>query len=118
MWKVPCECGLTGSGPGRTHGRLLVGHEDGVAGQVVAGAGGVCVVGVQQAAALRGPPAAAGDAGRVPEGAVWAEVVVELNRGKKKRKKTREHFPHRCQSGPSPTQTCRCLRVKITGSDR
>lgn len=47
---------------GCTHSRLLVGHQDGVAGQVVAGAGGVRVVGVQQAAALRGPPAAAGDA--------------------------------------------------------
>lgn len=45
-----------------THSRLLVGHQDGVAGQVVAGAGGVRVVGVQQAAALRGPPAVAGDA--------------------------------------------------------
>lgn len=49
---------------------------------MVAGAGGVCVVGVQQAAALRRPPAAAGDAGCVPEGAVWAEVVVKLNRKK------------------------------------
>lgn len=42
---------------------------------------------------------------------------------RKKKKHTHECFFHRCLSGhlcgePSPTQTCRCLRVKITGSDR
>lgn len=93
---MQCKCSLTGSCPACTHGRLLVGHEDGVAGQVVAGAGGVCVVGVQQAAALRGPPATAGDARRVPEGAVGAEVVVKLwkrraNRRQKNRN-THEHY--------------------------
>ena len=41
-----------------THSRLLVCHEDSITGQVVAGTGSVCVVGVQQAAALRRPPAA------------------------------------------------------------
>lgn len=65
-----------------TYGGLLIRHEDGVAGQVVAGAGRVCVVGVQQAAALRGPPAAAGDTRGVPERAVGAKVVLQLWRWK------------------------------------
>lgn len=66
---------------------MLIRHEDGVAGQVVAGAGRVRVVGVQQAAALRGPPATAGDSRGVPEGAVGAKVVLQLWR----RKHTGEH---------------------------
>lgn len=65
-----------------TYGGLLIRHEDGVAGQVVAGARRVRVVGVQQAAALRGPPAAAGDARGVPERAVGAKVVLQLWRRK------------------------------------
>lgn len=50
-----------------THSRLLVRHEDSIAGQVVAGTGCVCVVGVQKAAALSGPPAAPRHPCCVPE---------------------------------------------------
>ena len=60
------------------YSRLLVGHEDSVAGQVVTRAGGVCVVGVQQAAALRGPPATPRGPRRVPERTVGAKVVLQL----------------------------------------
>lgn len=94
---------------------------------MVAGAGGVCVVGVQQAAALRGPPATTRDARRVPEGTVGAEVVVKLwrRRANRRRKETNTHERFfrtgvglvTCEV-TSPTQTCRCLRVKITGSER
>lgn len=61
-----------------THIGLVVSHEHGKVGEVAAGAGGVCVVGVQQPAALRRPLACHGALGVVPEGAVWSVIILQL----------------------------------------
>ena len=63
----------------------MVSHEHGEVGEVAAGAGGVCVVGVQQPAALRRPLACHGALGVVPEGAVWSVIILQLCEKKKKR---------------------------------
>ena len=60
---------------------LLLGHEQGEVGEVAAGAGGVCAVGLQQLAALYGPLARHGALRVVPERAVWTEVVLQLRGG-------------------------------------
>ncbi len=57
---------------------LVVSHEQGEVGEVAAGAGGVCAVGVQQPAALRRPLACHGALRVVPEGAIWSVIILQL----------------------------------------
>lgn len=68
-----------------THIGLVVRHENGEVGEVAAGAGGVCVVGVQQPAALGRPLACHGALGVVPEGAIWSVIILHLQERKKQR---------------------------------
>lgn len=69
-----------------TYIRLVVSHEHGKVGEVAAGAGGVCVVGVQQLAALRRPLACHGALRVVPEGAIWRVKIIQLRQKKNKEK--------------------------------
>jgi len=75
-----------------THIGLAVGHEHGEVGEVAAGAGGVCVVGVQQLAALRRPLARHGALRVVPEGAVGSVVVIHLAETEKQSMWWWKHF--------------------------
>lgn len=72
-----------------TYNWLLVSHEDGIAGQMVARTSRVRVVCVQQAAALRGPPAAARNPRSVPERTVGTKVIFQL----RTKIKTRPNIP-------------------------
>ena len=65
-----------------THIGLMVSHEHGEVGEVAAGAGGVCVVGVEQPAALRRPLPCHGALGVVPEGAIWSVMILQLSEDK------------------------------------
>lgn len=53
-------------------------HEDGKVGEMAAGAGGVCCIGVQEFAALGGPVAHHTPLRVIPEGAIGVEVVLHL----------------------------------------
>lgn len=64
---------------------FMVSHEHGEVGEVAAGARGVCVVGIQQPAALRRPLACHGALRVVPEGAIWSVIILQLRKKKKKR---------------------------------
>lgn len=57
---------------------FTVRHEDGKVGEVVAGAGGVCFIGVQEFAALGGPVAHHTPLRVIPEGAIGVEVALHL----------------------------------------
>lgn len=57
---------------------LVVSHEHGEVGEVAAGAGGVCVVRVQQPASQRRPLACHGAFRVVPEGAIWSVIILHL----------------------------------------
>lgn len=61
---------------------LMVSHEHGKIGEVAAGAGGVCVVSIQQPAALGRPLARHGALGVVPEGAIWRVIILQLQKNK------------------------------------
>lgn len=53
-------------------------HEDGKVGEMVAGAGCVCFIGVQEFAALGGPVTHHTPLRVIPEGAIGVEVVLHL----------------------------------------
>lgn len=57
---------------------LHVGHEHGEAGEVCAGAAGVCAVGGQQTTVLRGPESRHGALGVAPERTVGIEVLFRV----------------------------------------
>lgn len=61
-----------------TYWDFTVCHEDGEVGEVVAGAGGVRLIGVQEFAALGGPVAHHTPLRVIPEGAIGVEVVIHL----------------------------------------
>lgn len=63
---------------GRPYRDFPVRHEDGEVGEVVAGAGGVRLVGLQEFAALRGPVAHHAPLRVIPKGAIGVEVVLHL----------------------------------------
>lgn len=65
---------------------LVVSHEYGEIGEVAAGAGGVCVVGVQQPAALRRPLACHGALRVVPERAIWSVIILQLRKKTNKKR--------------------------------
>lgn len=71
--------------PWFTHIGLVMSHKHGEVGEVAAGAGGVCAVGVQQLAALRRPLARHGALRVVPEGAIWRVIIVQLQSNNKER---------------------------------
>lgn len=58
--------------------RSVLDHEHSEVGEVAAGAGGVCAVGVKEPAALGGPLARHGALRVVPERTVRTEVVLQL----------------------------------------
>lgn len=60
----------------RTYLDLHVGHEHRKAGEVRAGAGGVCAVGSQQTTVLRRPDSRHGVFGVAPERTVGIEVLL------------------------------------------
>lgn len=70
-----------------THVGLVVGHEHGEVGEVAAGAGGVCAVGLQQPAALRRPLPRHGALRVVPERTVRGVIILQLKGGGGVRKK-------------------------------
>lgn len=57
---------------------IHVSHQDGKIGKMSAGACGVCPVGAQQAAVLRGPVTGHGSLGVAPERTVGVEVLLRL----------------------------------------
>ncbi len=68
-------------------------HEDGKVGEMVAGAGGVCFIGVQEFAALGGPVAHHTPLRVIPEGAIGIVVVLLLqNTNAEREKKKIKHI--------------------------
>lgn len=75
-----------------THIGLVVSHEHGEVGEVAAGAGGVCAVGVQQPAALRRPVAGHRTLRIVPKGAIWGVIIFQLRNRKNKARADEERW--------------------------
>lgn len=78
---------------------LHVGHEHGEAGEVCAGAGGVCAIGGQQATVLRGPESRHGALGVAPERTVGIEVLFRMLRERERGREGRGRERGRKQVG-------------------
>lgn len=71
-----------------------MGHEHGKAGEVCAGAAGVCAIGGQQTTVLRRPESRHGALGIAPERAVGIEVrfrMLRAREGEEQREREREN---------------------------
>lgn len=75
-------------------------HEDRKAGQVGAGAGGVCAIGGQQPAVLRRPESRHGALGVAPERAVGIEILFRMLREGGKETRDTAIRMHPRQNGP------------------
>lgn len=78
-----------------------MGHENGKAGKVGAGAGGVCAIGGQQPAVLRRPESRHGALGVAPERAVGIEILLRMLKEGGKETETTAIRIHPRRNGPN-----------------